>query len=545
VSDVPPAAPHPAPADAPAGAPRAADGAWHRVHPLTPAVKSWQALVVVLFFLAQDFGQQAFRGGFGDGDGGDDGDGGPGRLPDLGPDVLFGGTAVIVLLVAAVIGFAFLSWRMTRFRLTGEALEMHQGVLFRQQRSARLDRLQAVDVVQPLVARVFGLARLNLEVAGAGDSKIELAYLTVEQARSLRGHLLARAAGLAYESEEAPEAPEHSVFELPLERLFGSLLLSGAFVTAVLGVVALVVVTVVTGSPGPALGGALPFVLGVGGVLWGRFSGGFGFRVATSPDGVRLRHGLLEQRTQTVPPGRVQAVRLVQPLLWRHVDWWKVRVNVAGYGTGGDENAGESSTTLLPVASRDEALLVLAMVVPQLGVTPPEQPRALVEVAMSGSGPEGGFTTCPESARWLDPLAWRRNGYRATGEVLMVRRGRLERQVDVVPHARTQSLGVRQGPLERRLGLATFAVHSTPGPVVPVVAHLASAEAARLLAEQTERARTARRAGGPERWMRSPLLDAPPPSGPPVDLPVNPPAGPPVAPPAAPGPAGPPPGAAS
>ena len=494
---------------APAGVPAAADGAWHRVHPLTPAVKSWSALVVVLVVFGQEFGRQSFENG---GVPTPDGDG-PG-LPDLGGGVLAGGAAVLVAAVAAVVALMWLSWRMTRYRLTDEAFELHQGVVSRRQRSARIDRLQAVDVVQPLVARVFGLARLSVEVAGSGDSKIELAYLTHAQATSLRAHLLARAAGVTYTTAEAPEAPEHAVFELPVQRLIGSVVLSGAFVSAVVGLLGLVVGVVVAGEPGPFLAGVFPIALGIGGVLWNKFGNGFGFRVATGPDGLRLRHGLLEQRSQTVPPGRVQAVRLHQPLLWRRVGWWNVRVNIAGYGGLGEQQA-EGETTLLPVADRAEALLVLSMVVPDLGAAPGEDPRALVAVAMDGEGADGGFVTSPRGARWLDPLAWRRSGYRVTDQVLLVRRGRLHREVDVVPHARTQSLGVTQGPLQRRLGLATFAVHSTPGPVSPVVRHLASARAAELLEEQAVRARAARATAGPERWMAAhpsaPAPDAPPP----------------------------------
>lgn len=501
------------PAAGPAsGRPAAADGAWHRVHPLTPAVKSWSALVVVLVVVAQEFGREAV-GGSGGGDSG----GGPGEAPfdvrDLGGGVLAGGTALVALVVLLAVGFAWLSWRMTRYRLTDEALELHQGVLSRRQRAARIDRLQAVDVVQPLVARIFGLARLSVEVAGSGDSKIELAYLTHDQATGLRAHLLARAAGVTYSTTEAPEAPEHAVFELPVQRLLGSVVLSGAFVTAVVGGLGLVVgagVAAAFGAPfGSAFAGVFPMALAVGGILWSRFTNGFGFRVASSPDGVRLRHGLLEQRSQTVPPGRVQAVRLRQPLLWRRSGWWNVRVNVAGYGAGGEQQ-GEGETTLLPVADRDEALLVLSMVVPDLGVAPGEDPRRLVGTAMDGSGPDGGFVTAPREARWLDPFAWRRTGYRVTDEVLLVRRGWLHREVDVVPHARTQSLGVRQGPVQRRLGLATFAVHSTPGPVAPVVPHLSSVQAAALLAEQSVRARAARLAAGPERWMAAPGDDLTP-----------------------------------
>ena len=69
---------------------------------------------------------------------------------------------------------------------------------------------------------------------------------------------------------------------------------------------------------------------------------------------LRLRHGLLEHRTQTVPPGRVQAVRLVQPLLWRGAGWWRVRVNVAGYGGRGDDQR-DGETSCCPVGTRAEA----------------------------------------------------------------------------------------------------------------------------------------------------------------------------------------------
>ncbi len=476
-----------------------ADGAWHRVHPLTPLVRSWQGLAVVGFFVVQDVGQRWI----GSSDGGSPLPDTPLPTGDAGLRVWLAGGGILLLVVAALIGLAFLSWRMTRYRVSSEALELHRGVLFRQHRIAQLDRLQAVDVVQPLLARIFGLARLSLEVAGSGSSKIELAYLTDTQARELRNHLLAGAAGLQYETEQAPEAPEQHWLEVPVQRLIVSILLSGSTVAMVVTSLGFVAASLIFGSAAPAAG-VLPALLGAGGVLWARFSHGFGFRVATSPDGLRLRHGLLEQRTQTVPPGRVQAVRLSQPLLWRRTGWWKVQVNVAGYGAGGDESKGDSETVLLPVGTRDEAVAVLAFVAPDLGVGPEEYPRLVVDAGLDGSGSAHGFVTSPPAARWFDWISWRRNGFRVTDQVLLVRHGVVERTLVLVPHARTQSIGVTQGPLERRLGLASFALHSTPGPISPTVAHLAEGVAAGLLTRQTERARQARAGAGPERWMRRP-----------------------------------------
>jgi putative membrane protein len=471
-----------APADSGA---RLADGDWHRVHPLSPAIRSWQLVVVILVIAVQNVGNDLVAGDLPE-------------QPHIGGRLLAGGGAVVLVVVGVVLGLAYVSWRMTRFRVTPDALELHSGVVFRQQRRARLDRLQAVDVVQPLFARLVGLARITLEVAGGSGSAVTLSYLTESQATSLRNHLLARAAGLHYETDEAPEAPEHLVVEVPAPRLMGSLLLSPPTAVLVLGVLGVLGATVVLGDPAPAIA-VFPMIIGVAGVLWARFSGGFNFRVATSPDGIRLRHGLLEQRAQTVPPGRVQAVRVRQPLLWRAADWWSVEVNVAGYGSGGDSRSPES--VLLPVGTRQDALAVLSLVQPELTVEPGESPAEVVVSGLVGEGPAHGYLTAPGAAKWVDVVAYRRTGARVTREALLIRRGRFVRQLDVVPHARSQSWGLRQGPLQRRLGLASFALHSTPGPVTPQVPHLEAGVAAALLADQTERARHARAAAGPERWM--------------------------------------------
>jgi len=151
----------------------------------------------------------------------------------------------------------------------------------------------------------------------------------------------------------------------------------------------------------------------------------------------------------------------------------------------------------------DELSAVLAVVVPDLG-TPDESPFDVVRAGLTGRDAEGGFTPAPRAARWLDPVGWRRHGFRITEHAFLARSGRVLRRLDVVPHARTQSLGAAQGPVQRRLGLASVVLHSTPGSVRPRVDHLASGVAAALLEQQSGRARTARAAAGPERWMSRP-----------------------------------------
>lgn len=456
---------------------------WRRLHPVTPLVRGWAVLAVILFMVGRQSIESMPEG-------------------DMSVATDHWGFVILGILGVGLVGgvWAWVSWRMTRYAYDRDAVYVHSGILFRQQRKVRLDRLQAVDIVKPLLARFFGLAELKLSVAGGGDSGARLGFLRDADANLLRNLLLARAAGVetADGADPVDEAPENTVLEVPVGRLVGSVLLNSATIVLLVGVVTAVTVAIVIRQVAP-LFTMLPVVFGLGAYVFSRFSGGFGFTGAISPDGIRLRHGLLETRSQTIPPGRVQAIRIQQGLLWRSAGWWRVEVNVAGYAETSDgEQAG---AVLLPVGTRDDALRALWLVLPDLGV---DDPTEVLDALLSGSGDEQGFVTSPRRARWLDPLAWRRNGYTVTGRALLVRRGRLVRTAEVVPHERTQSLGLGQGPLQRRLGLTSFVLHSTPGPIGPRVVHLGDDEASRLLSDQASRARAARTSAGPERWMQAP-----------------------------------------
>ncbi|MFD1214929.1 PH domain-containing protein, partial [Arthrobacter sp. GCM10027362] len=219
----------------------------------------------------------------------------------------------------------------------------------------------------------------------------------------------------------------------------------------------------VTAADAPAAAAVLlPVLFGTAAGYWGFFSTSYNFRAAISPDGIRLRYGLLETRAQTVPPGRVQAVSVTQPPLWRLKGWYRMRVNVAGYGIAGENAA--ARTTLLPVGTRGDVMQMLALVLPDPG-TP--DPQAVFAAGLDGSGAAGGFLTSPRRVRWLSPLSWRRNGYAATGTALLMRSGALWRELAVVPHERTQSIALHQGPLARRLRVADLRLHTTVGPVDP------------------------------------------------------------------------------
>ena len=504
---------------------------WARMHPVSPVLKAWPAVVGVAVWWFYT-GGPAWLGGGGDSE----------DIPSSFRLSLLALVGLAILAALVVMAVSYVSWRMNRYRITDDALEQHKGVVFRQQRHARLDRLQAVDVVQPLVARIFGFAKLSIEVAGGEDSSIALEFLRLGDAEALRNEILALAAGRrvtkAREASaavpslspadinplsqevvtEVPADAEREIYAVPLPRLLMSLLRSwGAIWAAVLVPVAIAVAIAATqnasfreallGVVGGSIAGLIGAVTGVGAFVFAMLNRGFNFRAAIAGDGIRLRHGLLETRRQTVPPGRVQAVRLQQSLLWRGKDWWHLSINVAGY-----QKDQEAVSTLLPVGPRDEAILALRLVLPHVtpaltagsvSLSDDEDLGSVLDLAMDGTGDAGGFIASPLAARVLDPWQWRHRGVTATETALIIRRGFFVREVFVVPHERTQSLALSQGPFQRALGLASVEVQSTAGPVKPVAHHVAVPDALRLLDEQATRARERRKVQTPEQWAKA------------------------------------------
>jgi len=434
-----------------------------RVHPLTPVIQGvrwWPAAVIAALTLPQQFDVA------------------------LGAGLVLAGLAGLVVVAALAVGWNYLEWQRLTFWFDEDGdLRVDSGVLQKQERRVQLSRLQSVDVLQPLLARVAGLAEVRIEVAGAGDSTQSLQFLTLAEANALRNEVIARSAGVRHDAEEAPE---QLLAAVPPGDLVTSLLLRAETFGLLLITVFVVAITIATAGP------AGLFVVLIGGVpifsVFAQFSRYYDFQVAESPDGLRLRHGLLQRTRQTVPPGRVQAVGFVQPFLWRRRDWVRVRLNVAGVSSS-TQGSGDQSYTenvLLPVAPWPVALAIVGRVLPGIDL------RSIP------------LSPAPERSRKRAWIQWRQLGVGWDDQVIVTRHGRITEHWEVVPHARTQSVRVTQGPWQRSLGLASMHIDSTPGAVRPAALHRDAVEARRIAQEQADRAAAARSADRSTRWAAQP-----------------------------------------
>ena len=378
---------------------------WQRFHPLSPVVRmgpSLSGLVLVLAAAAALPGQTGIS------------------TSDL-----------VVLGVIALTGVV--SWAVTRWRVDGDTLRVESGLIRRQSLQVPLSRAQAVDLVEPLLARVLGLAEVRVRTGGASRGDARLCYLRRSDAVQVRAALLAVAHGL---HEAVPAPPEERLVVVPNRRLIAAGCLTGVIPVSLGALVALGVL----GWTEPAVlvaGGSGMFVTFVTMSLaaWRRISMEWSFTVAEAPDGLRIRSGLLGRAAETVPRGRIQAVRMVEPLWFRPLGWCRLELHLAGGVKGGNRHqSGSLRRALLPVGSLTDAELLLGRVLPDR---------------------RAELTRPPRRAMLRAPLSYHflRAG---VGDYCAVAvSGRIRRETVWVPLAKAQSLRAAQGPIQRSLGLAS------------------------------------------------------------------------------------------
>ncbi|WP_106816319.1 PH domain-containing protein [Microbacterium timonense] len=498
---VSPAAAVPGTVDGPPRSPLS-DGEWHRLHPFTALLRGGLFLIVVIGIVLANLRDRLVFIFL------------PWLAPEVGDDVaewetaggdpvdfiiannlvVVAGLAVLGVLIVLVAVF-YTSWRFHTFRITDDDVEVRSGILFRTQRRAPLDRVQGVNLTRPMIARLLGMAKL--EVVGAGaDANVKLEYLSTADAEAVRADILRLASGRRLaatggaaaagqrasgrvaalgrtvgqgltgliEGPEAVVAEPESVVNIPVGRLVASHVLSMSTIGLILAFVAIVIGV----SQGITwlLFGFVPTIIGFGAYWVRSIVRSLRYSIAPTPDGVRITFGLLTTITEIVPPGRVHAVEVTQPILWRPAGWWMVRINRLT-GRSATDSTTDQFTTVLPVGTASDVDRVLRLLQPSL----PDAERALiVDEGMLGPSTGDTFTNSPRRAWWIRPLSYRRNGFRLTDEALLMRRGIVWRRLVMLPLARLQSFGLYQGPLDRATRVTNVRAHVVTGPVSPFLA---------------------------------------------------------------------------
>lgn len=514
------------------------ESAWNRVHPISPILKSFYTMVavaIILLFEGKGVVEETLSSN--------------NQFTAI-PPVAFS-VVVLIACLLLVLAYSYLLWRVTAYAVTDEAAWYRTGILRRQQNHARLERIQSVDIVHPLLGRIFGFGNISIESAGGSFT---FGYLKTEELERLRAEILARAAGVhndtaggasprgdagtgvptvtsAGAASFAPaakqpvyvsKAPERELYTVKAGELLLSLVLKPSIIFIFLLMIAMTISIVVTATYLGAgnlisLSSLLVYLAITVSLLWNSFASEFGFRAAVSPDGVRTYRGLVRTSAQTIPPHRVHAMEIQQPVLWRSKGWYRVILLQAGK----DSEANSSTTdkksfdlaenVLLPVGTKTETLLALWLVLPNLGIeTPVEEffeecfqapSHGSFQAPNRDSRGSRMFRTNPPAARLFDPLVQGRRGLALTDTAMVIRDGWLTRKTSFLPFEHIQSVAVKQGPWERSRGLSSLKACMVQGQMTTSMYHMEAAECACAAKEIERRSRIRRETQGPERWM--------------------------------------------
>lgn len=436
---------------------------YQHVHRLTPLLRLWSVILALIAAFALNVNMAALRDIFAFITGEHRGE----ALRDTA--LALAGFIAVCAVVWLVSG---LWWRRMGYRLGAEELSLRRGLLSVQLRTARYDRTQAVDVVEPVIARLFRLAAVRVETAGGQSSVIEIAYLKKSDAEALRDDILARVHGAPtpaatdtdIDATAADATSAHTpaataeepalVPEIPIARS----LIAAALRTSTLFLVGFLILVVVTRLP---LSTALPILVGLIPNVWNVLDSSWRYTARTDGEVLNITYGLADRRRQSIRLDRIHAVQITQPFLWRPLGWYEVRVSVAGYGASASGKA-SGSTRILPVGTLAQARQFL--------------PADAAPTYAS-----------PARAKWVSPLDYRQQTVALTGDYVIVRNGRLNRRVKAIHTSHIQELTYRRGPISQALGLATVDLDLVQGPVRMAARNLTLADATALLARLRSR----------------------------------------------------------
>ena len=458
-----------------------------RTHPLSPLVSSWIAVVAIVLIVGRDILEQGSLESLR-------------RVGNLG---IYGIIAGVVLVGSVAV--SSLSWFATRYRFDPDGLTIETKLISHETKRLLYRRIQSVEIHQPLAARFLGLCRLSIDVGGEGGGR--LSFLTRQQAENLRFDLLQRATRAKQLAQGAPpaeapawppavasepplhglrdqimhagddladfEQPRRLVVQVAPRSLVAAALTSGEFLATLIGLAVFALVRAMSGGS-VNFGFAFFVIVPVGSYILNRVVKEWRFRVETDGQGLRISHGMTDLATHNTPYDRVQAFSLEQGLLWRPFGWWRVRMTVLGKGHSSEDDDSSTTSVALAIGNWAEAMAVINTVWPGIDVH------------------DIPLNPVPERAKWF--LWWGRkaHGWALTDELAISRSGRFKRRLNMADHARAQSIRLHQGPLDRRLNLATVEISLVDGPVHLQFNHLDPIDARRVLMQQPALARAVR-----------------------------------------------------
>ena len=432
------------------------------------------------------------------------------------------GRILLFALVAAGLGLvgALVWWWRFRYTIEAGEIVIERGLFHRQRRVIPFDRVQDIAIERPLLARLLNTAKVKIETGGSASDEGHLDMIGLADAVTLRDRIRRWHGGTFSPDIAAPPATDSEplLFEMNVPRivfagLFNFSLVFLAILFAIFqnlddfglfriedwvnaekaeSATAYFSLRATIGLIGLLL--ALGIIAGIARTL-GRE---YGFRLTRAAAGFRRRRGLLTLSEAVIPIHRMQVGVIDSGVVSGRLGWHGLSFQTLG----ADQKEGGVQTAA-PFARIDEIAPLLSEA--RFPTLPAKEEynrlprRALVSwglpwLVLSAIAAAGAFFVDPRAGLGavallilglIAVLRWRNHSWAVGHGALAVKGGLLKRRVWLIPFDRAQSISVYQGPLQRRLSLATLLVDTAGASLfrAPEIVDLDEADARRLAAE--------------------------------------------------------------
>ena len=406
----------------------------------------------------------------------------------------------LALLMAVALIAAWLSWRMFTYQVLPDQLVISRGIINRSRRSIPAQRIQDVSIKQGVLARLIGLAEVRIETGGGEKDEGRLDSVSLAEAHRLRELLRGMSrAGAAPATVTTPggDADEPILFRLTFGRLlfFGLFRFSLLWIAAILGAGQYLDQALDLDLDGwvQIWDGArqelqsrlsLAFALGVTGLAigLGLMAGVirtilqyYGFRLSLAEGRFRYSRGLLTRNEVVVARRQIQLGLVEWGLLSGALGWCAFKVQTLG---GSDHVSGRQELAPFARASEVQPLIALAglPVFDRSGLRPVSSwhtrialisfvaiPAAVVSIAAIWFPLAGLLVLTLPLALAVALLRRRHHRYALAETSLQVSRGVLKRREWTVPYGNIQSVTLRRGPLQGRMGVTSVRIDTAGG----------------------------------------------------------------------------------
>ena len=282
------------------------------------------------------------------------------------------------------LGWAVLSWLFFTYRLDNDSLHIRSGVIFKQERSIRKQRVQSVNVFTNILQQPFRVSRLQVKTAGSGtEVEFNLYSVKWEEAELIKEALR----GVYDTNKESQEPVAGRVHSVDRREMYIAGLTSGRFLILFSLLIALYfqfaqfipeeyleeAVHQLEATPLHLLISMITAILVVSWLLSTVYFviQYYNFNIIREQDTLHLSWGIIEEKKVTVKVERIQALSIRESPLRQMLGRCSLHMELAG---GADKNQ-DQMKLLCPILARRDVDSFLMDILPEYAL-----PESMISV---------------------------------------------------------------------------------------------------------------------------------------------------------------------